>query len=98
MILARRMAIHSLRAGAYRLRAARSPRRFGRSYAGSARRIAGLSPQSSQSFDCFSLSDSPELTMQMLLGAQRFAFIVVIRFIVVLFLQHVLRSRLGNRL
>ena len=88
-------------------RAIRKWRSFRNSSAsGGGRRMAGSAPswrgklslQNSQSFDLLSPSDSSELTMQMLFGSLWLSLIVVIRFIVELFRQHVLGSWLSHRL
>ena len=57
-----------------------------------------LSPQDGQSFDLLSPSDSFELTMQMLFGMVWISLIVVIRFVVELFRQHMLGSWLRHHL
>jgi hypothetical protein len=61
-------------------------------------RCVKLSPKNGQSFDLLSPSDSSELAMQMLFGIAWLSLIVVIRFVVELFRQHVLGSWLRNGL
>jgi hypothetical protein len=57
-----------------------------------------LSLQNGQSLDLLSPPDSSELAMQMFLGTVWLALIVVIRFVVDFFRQHMLNSWLRHHL